>query len=195
MVTLKEKVLIEKSKEAVTIPEFNHTTIQSLLTINENLIKILANAQNNAWSEEEQHIYQARLHSNIVFLASMCQVNEITNQKVTHQEISAEDRKGILEGLRLPCMIKQGGMVPPFGSSSKDLQFSGFHVLDRSDVLDVLEFRQKDCIGIKRDEQSSTLQATNDSVDVQSESESESGSASDSNQDSDASSDADFDYK
>ncbi|KAJ3296347.1 hypothetical protein HDU79_007031 [Rhizoclosmatium sp. JEL0117] len=55
----------------VSIPNLSHTTVEQILTINSHLIKILSHYQNNGWLEEPEYkIYQARLQSNLTYLAT-----------------------------------------------------------------------------------------------------------------------------
>ncbi|KAJ2999884.1 hypothetical protein HDV02_001403 [Globomyces sp. JEL0801] len=69
------------SNSVVTIPQFSHATIESILEINRNIIRILIEYQNNGWSGQmEQQMYskvpltlryQQRLNTNLTFLNTL----------------------------------------------------------------------------------------------------------------------------
>ncbi|KAJ3202656.1 hypothetical protein HDU82_007197 [Entophlyctis luteolus] len=55
----------------VAIPSLTHSTVEQILAINSHIIKILAKYQNFGWIDEPEYkIYQARLQSNLTFLAT-----------------------------------------------------------------------------------------------------------------------------
>ena len=42
-------------QEYVTVPQFNHSTIQNILEINSILLKILIEYQNNGWVDQPEY--------------------------------------------------------------------------------------------------------------------------------------------
>ncbi|KAI8845242.1 hypothetical protein BJ741DRAFT_587381 [Chytriomyces cf. hyalinus JEL632] len=55
----------------VGVPNLTHSTVEQILAINSHLIKVLMQYQNYGWLEEPEYkIYQARLQSNLTFLAT-----------------------------------------------------------------------------------------------------------------------------
>ncbi|KAJ3063306.1 hypothetical protein HDU98_000873 [Podochytrium sp. JEL0797] len=62
---------VQQQQPIVAVPNLSHSTVAQILTINTHLIKILAEYQHHGWQEEpEFKIYQARLQSNLTYLAT-----------------------------------------------------------------------------------------------------------------------------
>ena len=47
-------VLVSTPQDAVIVPQLTHQTVQNILEINKNLIKIMVEYQNNGWIEEPE---------------------------------------------------------------------------------------------------------------------------------------------
>lgn len=57
---------------AISVPTFSHSTVDSILEINQHLLRILTEFQNNGWTgQQEQKVYHQRLQTNLTYLATM----------------------------------------------------------------------------------------------------------------------------
>ncbi|KAI9095891.1 hypothetical protein DFS34DRAFT_594908 [Phlyctochytrium arcticum] len=60
------------ARDPGTATQFTHSTIESILKINQHLIKILLDYQNNGWTNEPDYKpYQERLQTNLTYLATV----------------------------------------------------------------------------------------------------------------------------
>ncbi|KAI8622103.1 hypothetical protein BC830DRAFT_1090812 [Chytriomyces sp. MP71] len=64
-------VMEKMTQPLVAIPNLSHGTVEQILAINSHLIKVLVQYQNYGWIEEPEYkIYQARLQTNLTYLAT-----------------------------------------------------------------------------------------------------------------------------
>ncbi|TPX43495.1 hypothetical protein SeMB42_g04695 [Synchytrium endobioticum] len=86
-------------KPLVAIPEFNHSTIQTVLDINKQLIKILIDYQNYGWFQEQEFkMYQARLQSNIAYLVA---AQDFLDCRATPTNLATPDLSPVVIPIRL----------------------------------------------------------------------------------------------
>ena len=131
---------------AVTVPLFDHSQIQTVLEINNEIIAILKESQNNAWNEDEQRIYAKRLWSNLTFLGTLADslqqstFSSSTPSQMIKTKEPPSTRSELLSKLIPPTMIyvpdpnseeSSYYQVPPFAGNNPQKELGFYKVVDR----------------------------------------------------------------